>query len=94
MLLAVACCMLGCRTVLGFSIGCVPGKLAQSCVMCICAVAVFAWSRFAFASQPQSVFFTRFCEGFRWDAPLQSQVLFEGLFFGMPSFSFARSQHG
>ena len=41
---------------LDFSCCRVPGNLRQSCLACFCVVAVYTWSRFAFASQPQSVF--------------------------------------
>ena len=80
-LVFVACCMLGC---LIFRAIMCQGNLRQSCFACFCVVAVYAWSRFAFASQPQSVFHQCVLRGPPLGCPSSEPSSFQGPLLGCP----------
>ena len=60
------------------------GILRQSCFACFCVVAVYAWSRFAFASQPQSVFHQCVLRGPPLRCPYSEPSSFRGPLLGCP----------
>ena len=80
-LVFAACCMLGC---LIFRAIMCQGNLRQSCFACFCVVAVYAWSRFAFASQPQSVFHQCVLRGPPLRCPSSEPSSFQGPLLGCP----------
>ena len=80
-LVFAACCMLGC---LIFRAIMCQGNLRQSCFACFCVVAVCVWSRFAFVSQPQSVFHQCVLRGPPLRSPSSEPSSFQGPLLGCP----------
>ena len=80
-LVFAACCMLGC---LIFRAIMCQGNLRQSCFACFCVVAVYVWSRFAFVSQPQSVFHQCVLRGPPLRCPSSEPSSFQGPLLGCP----------
>ena len=76
-LIVATCCMLGC---LIFRAVMCQGNLRQ----CFCVVAVYTWSRFAFASQPQSVFHQSVLRGPPLRCPSSEPSSFRGPLLGCP----------
>ena len=80
-LIFAACCMVGC---LIFRAVMCQGNLRQSCFACFCVVAVFTWSRFAFASQPQSGLHQSVLQGPPLRCPYSEPNSFRGPPLGCP----------
>ena len=80
-LVFAACFMVGCLILR--AVMC-QGNLRQSCFACFCVVAVFTWSRFAFASQPQSGFHQSVLQGPPLRCPFSEPSSFRGPLLGCP----------
>ena len=80
-LVFAACFMVGCLILRAVMY---QGNLRQSCFACFCVVAVFTWSRFAFASQPQSGFHQSVLQGPPLRCPFSEPSSFRGPLLGCP----------